>query len=110
MEQYSWAIVTFLLGLFASSFLKSYASKKAENLAMHEGIEKLVEQMSAIRQATKEIEAKISDDVWNRQRQSELKREAVFSVMLALNQANHEMFAVSTVLNVQKKSQNPDLR
>jgi len=34
--------------------------------------------VSAVTKATKEIEAKISDDVWSRQKHWEMKREVVF--------------------------------
>lgn len=99
MEKYLWPLVTLLLGLLSGSFLKPYLSKKGENLATHEDIQKLVEQVTAVTQATKEIEAKISDQVWNRQRLWELKREAVYSVMLALNKADDAVLGLSTVLN-----------
>lgn len=50
----------FLIGLFASS-LRSYASKKGENLATKEDVAELTT-------IVREIEAKVSDDVWSRQR------------------------------------------
>src|SRR5437870_10327269 len=59
-------------------FLAGYMKKKGENLATHEDIGKLVEQMSAVTKATKEIEAKISSDVWDRQKHWEMKREVLF--------------------------------
>lgn len=108
MEQYIWPIVTLLLGLFTGSFLKSYLGKKGENLATHEDIQKLVDQMTAVTQATKEIEAKISDDVWNRQRLLELQREAVSSLMLALSKADAAVLDLSSALKEQKNSQTPD--
>ena len=74
-------VLSALLSLFIGGFLKSYVSKKGENLATHEDIQKLVDQMAAVTKATKEIEAKISDDVWARQRRWELKREIALEAM-----------------------------
>jgi hypothetical protein len=37
--------------------------------------------MKAVTQATKEIEAKISDDVWARQRRWELRRDILLQTM-----------------------------
>jgi hypothetical protein len=64
----------------AGGFLGSYLKKKGENLATHEDINKLVDQVSAVTTATKEIEAKISGDVWDRQKRWELKRDALFDL------------------------------
>ena len=44
----------------AGAFIGSYLKKKGENLATHEDINKLVDQVKSVTQATKEIEAKIS--------------------------------------------------
>lgn len=84
MEQYVIAALTFVVGLFTGSFFPSYMKKKGENLATHEDIDKLVEQMQAVTQATKEIEAKISNDMWDRQRRWEIKKDALFEALKEL--------------------------
>ncbi len=71
-------ILSLLLALFIGGYLKGYMQRKGENLATHEDIEKLVDQMKAVTQATKEIETKISGELWDRQKQWELKREVLF--------------------------------
>lgn len=60
--------------------MQGYMSEKGKNLATHEDIDKLVEQVSAVTQTAKEIEAKISDQVWDRQRRWELKRDHILLV------------------------------
>jgi hypothetical protein len=62
------------------AYVGSYLKKKAENLATHEDLQKLTEQVESIK-------AEISDKVWNRQRQWEMKRDALFAIMEALTQA-----------------------
>jgi len=84
MEQWILWALSILVALFTGSFLKSYMSKKGENLATHEDIQELVEQVQAVTTATKEIEAKISIDVWERQRKWDLKRETVFESLKEL--------------------------
>ena len=79
----AWALTT-LGSAFLGSYLASYLKKKGENLATHEDLGKLVKQMEAVTTATKEIEAKISDQVWNRQRQWELRRDALLAAAKAL--------------------------
>lgn len=74
-----WALST-IVGLFVGGFLKSYMSKKGENLATHEDIEKLVDQVRAVTQTTKEIEAKISGDMWDRQKRWEMRRDLFLTV------------------------------
>ncbi|HWY58608.1 MAG TPA: hypothetical protein VNZ03_29355 [Terriglobales bacterium] len=69
-----------ILAVFAGggAFLGSYLKRKGENLATHEDIGNVLEEVRAVTTATKEIEAQISNDVWDRQKQWELKREALF--------------------------------
>jgi len=59
-------------------FKKIDMKKKGENRAIHEDIEKLVDQVRAVTTTTKEIEAKISGEVWDRQKRWELKRDVLF--------------------------------
>lgn len=84
-------IVSVVLSLILGSFLPAYFKKKAENLATHEDLARLVEQMEATTQATKSIEAQISNDAWDRQKQWELKRDAVISVMQAIGEADESL-------------------
>lgn len=65
-----------LVGTYFGSYLK----KKAENQATHEDIDKLVDQVSAVTTATKQIESTISNDLWRRERKAELQLKAIESV------------------------------
>jgi uncharacterized protein YoxC len=64
-----------------SAYFGSYLKKKGENLATHEDVDKLVGQVAAVTQATKEIEAKISNDLWERERKWETKRDTLFEAL-----------------------------
>lgn len=79
-------LVSFVLGAVgggAGAYFGSYLKRKGENVATHEDIDKLVAQVAAVTKTTKEIEAKISTEVWDRQKQWEIKKEAVFEVLKA---------------------------
>jgi hypothetical protein len=78
------------------AYLGSYLRKKGENLATHEDIDKLVEQVSAVTKATKEIETKISSDVWDRQKQWELKREILFDATKRLSEIENKLLSLHT--------------
>jgi hypothetical protein len=69
----------------AGAFIGSYLKKKGENLATHEDINKLVDQVKSVTQATKEIEAKISGELWDRQRHWEAKRDALLGAVKSLS-------------------------
>ena len=84
MDLYWGVAVIALVGSGAGSFLGSYLKKKGENLATHEDIDKLVDQVRAVTQTTREIEAKISNEVWDRQKRWELKRDAIFEMVREL--------------------------
>ena len=83
----SWMGAT-IVSAFIGSYLSAYMKKKGENLATHEDIQKLVEQVQATTEATKAIEARISDDLWGRQRRWEIKRDTVFGMLKAIGQMN----------------------
>jgi hypothetical protein len=57
-----------------SAFLGAYFKRKGENLATHEDIGRLTE-------TTENIKAAISEDVWDRQEQWKLRRDAIIEVM-----------------------------
>jgi hypothetical protein len=79
----AWGATT-LIGAFIGSYLAGYLKKKGENLATHEDIDKLVDQVRAVTTATQEIEARISNEVWDRQRSWELKKETLLDAARAL--------------------------
>jgi hypothetical protein len=78
------AALTLVIGVligYLKSYTSAYAAKKGETTAIQEKLKTLVEQGRTLTQATKEIEAKISDDVWARQRRWELKKEIALEVL-----------------------------
>jgi len=89
-------LVLYLLMLAAGVYFKSYFDKKGANLATKEDFRELKMQTAELRQATKEIEAKVDDQMWNKQRQWEMKKEAVFAIMQSLSLANNALFEYAT--------------
>jgi hypothetical protein len=99
-----WAGVGLLLLLWRS-FLPAYLNKKAENFATHEDINKLVDQVQAVTTATEQIKAKISNEIWDRQKQWELKREMIIEISKAISEIEEAMLRVKSVLSVRDESQ-----
>ncbi|MGA2218702.1 MAG: hypothetical protein ABSG51_11490, partial [Terracidiphilus sp.] len=63
-------ILMFLIGSFVKPFIRSYSEEKAKNLATKEDIRELTVTVEGIK-------AEISDQMWDRQKQWELRRDAV---------------------------------
>lgn len=82
----------------------AYLTTKAKNLATHEDIDKLVDQVKAVTTATKEIEARISIDVWDRQKQWEMKKEAVVSAMHAMGEAENALGLYAAACELDRKT------
>jgi hypothetical protein len=99
---------TTLASAFAGSYLAGYLRKKGENLATHEDIHKLVDQVSAVTKATKQIEAKISGDLWNAQKQWELKRDVLFEATKSIVEIDNALLGLDSLLRVDNA--NPELR
>jgi hypothetical protein len=71
MDRASAALILFLLPFMAAgagAYLGAYLRKKGENLTTHEDIEKLNDQVRVVTTTTKKIEAKISGELWNREK------------------------------------------
>jgi hypothetical protein len=75
----------------AGAFLGAYLKKKGENLATREDIHDVVTQVSAVTEVTKQIEAKISNDLWLRQTHFQIKRDALFEAMKELAMAEYRL-------------------
>jgi len=89
------AVASFLSG-GVGAYLGSYLRKKGENLATHEDIDQLVDQVRAVTTATKQIETKISSDLWDRQKQWELKREILFDAAKQLAKVDNKLLSLNT--------------
>ena len=91
------ALVSGWVGFYLGAYLK----KKGENKAIHEDISKLVDQVRAVTQTTKEIEAKISSDVWNQQKQWEMKREVLFDAAKRIVELDNGLVALDSLLRME---------
>ena len=97
-----WGFVVVLL-MFWRSFIPAYLNKKGENLATHEDINKLVDQVRVVTTTAKEIEAKISNDAWDRQKQWELKRDAILNVAKTISQIEEALVGIESTLQVEQR-------
>lgn len=87
--KYAGVFVTTALASWIGAYLGSYLKQKGENLATHEDIDKLVDQISAVTNTAKQIEAKISNEMWQRQTVRNEKKEAYYQVLGVLGQMRH---------------------
>jgi hypothetical protein len=92
-----------IIGAGISAYFGAYLKKKGENLATHEDINKVLVEVRATTQATKEIEAKISDEVWDRQKRWELKREVLFEAMRRVADIDEVLNTLNAILQVELK-------
>jgi hypothetical protein len=99
-ELFKLGMVALVAGVGA--YIGSYMKTKGENLATHEDIDKLVEQVRAVTTTTKEIEAKISNDVWDRQKRWELKREVIFEAARRVSDIEDALFSLQSVWQVER--------
>ncbi len=78
----------------------AYAKRKGENLATHEDLDKLVAQMAAVTETAENIKAAISDDLWDRQKQWEMRRDAVFEAVRTLGQLDNALLELHVAYSV----------
>jgi len=97
-----------ILAGFWGSFFGAYFKKKGENLATHEDIDKLVDQVSAVTKATKEIEAKISNEAWDRKKRWELTRDVLFEGTRRIAALDDALMNFKTFIETEKANRKPD--
>lgn len=101
----TWAL-SVIVALLVGGFLKSYTSNKGENLATHEDIEKLVEQVRAVTNATEKIKAAISTE----QREWNLKREVLFEAVRDMATLQHAAWKVASISAMAKRTSSEHVR
>jgi len=67
----------------------------------------LVDQVKAVTTATKEIEAKISSGVWDRQKRWEMKREVLFEATKRLGDFDDALVSLHTVYLTERINRKP---
>ena len=86
-------ILIFLVVNVFKPFIGSYAAKKGENLATKEDIAQLTK-------IAEGIKAKISDEVWDRQRQWEMRRDAVIEAIRVRTRFSNALAKLGGLLQV----------
>jgi hypothetical protein len=101
--------LTLLIGAltgFFGAYIKAYGGKRGELQAMHEGIEKLVEQVNIVEKRQEEIKAEVLGAVWQRQTSWTLKKEILFEALRAvgvLQAAALELIGITTSIGRQQR-------
>lgn len=62
-----------------------------------------MDQVKATTEATKAIEARISDQFWNRQRHWEMKRDSLLEALAALWRLDDALISFAVVIDAEKK-------
>jgi hypothetical protein len=107
MEPYiGWGLATLFGAL--SGYLIGYSKKKGENRAIHEDIDKLVDEVRAVTTTTKQIEAKISDEVWDRQKRWELKRDLLLEAIKRIAVVKDALTSLHVIYLPPKDSSAPE--
>jgi hypothetical protein len=104
---YAGISVVTVLSAGIGAYIGAYLKKKGENLATHEDIDKLVVQIKATTEATKSIEARISNEVWDRQRKWEIKKETLFDATRGLVDLNNGLMQLRSIAEAKKT--HPDI-
>jgi hypothetical protein len=89
------ALTTLVASGFGAYF-SGYFKKKGERVATQEDIEKVRHEVEVVTTATRSIEARISHEVWERQRTWELKREMLVDLTKRLAAVDDALVSVRT--------------
>src|SRR5579862_8441859 len=76
-----------VVGAGAAAYFGAYIKRKGADRALREGFAEVLRQTKETTEATKKIEAKISDELWDRQKRWELKRDILLDAMKKVSTA-----------------------
>jgi hypothetical protein len=106
---FTWALALIpFVSAAAGAYFGGYLKTKGENVATHEDIDKLVDQVRAVTTTTKEIEAKISNEVWDRQRHWEAKRDSLLGAVKSLSSVDKNFSLFRETVDFGLKNQPPE--
>lgn len=105
METAAW-ILSVVGSLWIGSYFSPYLRKRAENLASHDDLQMLIDQVKATTEATRRIEAQISNEVWDRQRQWELKRDILLDALRSVNEFENTLMEFGAVFKTANSPEN----
>lgn len=88
----------------AGIYLSAYLKRKAEGLATKEDFRDLKEQTAELTRTTKKIEAEIDEDVWDRQKRWELRRDVMFQAVKAVGAAKDTLTTMHAVFMTDKRN------
>src|SRR5437764_10010469 len=94
-----WMWPLTVVGAGLGAYFGAYLKKKGEDRATQEALTDLVRQVEATTAATQAIEAKFSNQVWDRQRQWEMKKEVLFEVSGRMGELDDTLLSHYTVLD-----------
>lgn len=114
-----WTIITIVLdailvgaavALWAAhrsikSYLSGYGQEKGKNLATHEDIEQILQDLRATTKTTEEIKTQVSSEKWNRQRQWEMRRDVLFSLAKRLAAVDDALLSYNSVVKASSRSE-----
>jgi hypothetical protein len=95
--KYASLFCTTALGAGVGAYFGPYLNKKGQNLAKHEDLGKLVDEVKAVTEATKKIEREISVGLWDKQKRWEMKREVLFEAARRVSQIDDAMLSYSVI-------------
>jgi hypothetical protein len=98
------AITSFLtiIGAGAASYFGAYIKRKGGDRAVREGFAEVLRQTKATTEATKKIEAKISDEVWDRQKRWELKRDIILELIKRIAALDDALMSYEAFVDLDK--------
>jgi hypothetical protein len=80
------AIREFLPDILKEEHGKAYQQERGKRLATNEDMENVLRQISATTDATKRIEARVSNESWRGERRAELQLEAIKSILTLVSE------------------------
>jgi cytochrome c5 len=96
-----------IVGAALAAYFGAYFKRRGEDKAIKEGFAELLRQSAETTKATKAIEAKISDEVWDRQKRWEMKRDLMFETTKRMSVVKDKLISLCNAFDIAAQAENP---
>jgi hypothetical protein len=97
-----WFGLTFIISGFGA-YCGAYLKRRGQGFATQDDINKLVDQGRSVNKAMNEIGAKISTEVWDKQKLWELKRDVLFEAIRRVGEIEELLNTLNSILQIELK-------
>jgi hypothetical protein len=92
-----------IVGAALAAYFGAYFKRRGEDKAMNDGFKEVLRQARETTDATKRIEARITDEMWDRQKRWEMKRDFIFGAANSVGKMHGQIVELDSAYKTERR-------